>query len=228
VLAELHQRIRPTVLAAERTLPVPAALAPLFPVGGLVRGSSLALNGPGATSVALSLLAELTRTGSWVAVVGLGSLGWAAAADAGVVLRRTVAVTQPPLSQWAVVVAALVDAVDVVVVDPRHQVRATDAHRLAARARERGTVMMRLTVPDGARRFRWPSEADVAITAQSRWSGLRSGWGSLEPVSLRLTPSGRRGRPVAPVEVVIGPAGSVESAGGVGPAGSVPRLRRVV
>ncbi len=62
---------RPVALAGEQLLAVLAPLAPLFPEGGLRRGSTVTVEaGPGATSLALALGAAASAAGSWVA-------GWA-------------------------------------------------------------------------------------------------------------------------------------------------------
>lgn len=210
-LAQIVERIRPTVLSGERTLPVPEALARVFPLGGLARGSRLSLRGTGAASVCMATIAEASKAGSWVAVVGVGAWGWAAAARAGWSLERSVFVTEPPVGQWGTVVAALVDAVDIVVVDPTHQVAAADARRLAARSRERGAVVVDLAVDDGRRRFRWPTEPDLTLTVESRsWSGLEAGHGILGERVVRVSADGRRGAARARhVELVLGSSGSV-------------------
>lgn len=193
-LSEIIERIRPTVLAAERTLTVHEALRPLFPLGGLARGSRLSLRGTGAASVCMATLAEASREGSWIAVVGVGAWGWSAAARAGWSLERSVFVVEPPVGQWGTVVAALVDAVDVVVVDPAHQVTAADARRLAARSRERGAVVVDVSVADGRRRYRWPTEADLTITVEPvAWEGLEAGHGVLGDRVVRVNGGGRRG-----------------------------------
>ncbi|MBA2496786.1 MAG: hypothetical protein H0V33_06755, partial [Acidimicrobiia bacterium] len=96
-LAALAERVRPTVLAGEQVLPVLGALDGLLP-GGLRRGSSLAVGvgragrPGGATSLALAVAAGPSAAGSWVAAVGVPSLGLAAAAGYGVDLDRLVLV----------------------------------------------------------------------------------------------------------------------------------------
>ena len=135
---------RPVALAREQLLPVLTPLAPLFPEGGLRRGSTIFVEGPGATSLALALGAATSAAGSWVAAVGLPSLGMLAAAELGVALERVVVVATPPAEAWATVVAALLDAVDLVWAGLPSRVGAGDARRLAARARERGSVLMAL------------------------------------------------------------------------------------
>ena len=76
----------------------------------------------GATSLALALAAGASQAGSWVAAVGLGSLGLVAAAELGVALDRLVLVADPGRERtgWASVVAALVDGFDVVLVAAGH------------------------------------------------------------------------------------------------------------
>jgi putative intracellular protease/amidase len=102
----LAERVRPVMLARDRQLPVLPALESLFPGGALRRGSVVAVGsgadagpvpgsdaGPsGTTSLALALAAGPSQGGSWVATVGLGSLGLLAAADLGVALDRLVLV----------------------------------------------------------------------------------------------------------------------------------------
>jgi len=210
-LAALIEQIRPTVLSGERVLPVTSALQPVFPLGGLARGSRVALRGTGAASVCMATLAEASREGSWVAVVGVAAWGWAAAARAGLRLERTVFVAEPPPGQWGTVVAALVDAVDVVVVDPTHQVTASDARRLAARSRERGSVIVNVALDDGRRRFRWPSDPDLTLSVQTlSWTGLEAGHGALGDRVVGIEADGRRGAARARrVEVLISAGGVV-------------------
>ena len=217
-LAEIAERIRPTVLAAEQTLDVPEPLDELFPLGGITRGSRVSLRGAGATSLCMAMLAEASRQGSWIAVVGVASFGWAAAARGGWNLQRCVFVDEPPASQWGTVMAALVDALDIVVTDPAHPVGATEARRLAARSRERGSVIVDLALEAGLdgggagrTRSRWPAEADLTLTAHTNgWSGLGVGTGLLGERALRVEAIGRRGagRPRT-IEVSVGTDGSV-------------------
>jgi hypothetical protein len=56
-LRQVGEHVRPVALAGERTLPVAAPLAGLFPDGGLRRGSSLSVDGvAGVTSLALAVV----------------------------------------------------------------------------------------------------------------------------------------------------------------------------
>jgi hypothetical protein len=184
-VAELRNLVQPTSLATERILPVLPPLAPLLPAGGLACGSTVQV--VGATSLVLGLVAGASQAGSWTAVVGTGSVGWAAAADLGVDLDRTVVVPEVALGDWGEVTAALVDAVDVVVVAPRFPVRERDARRLAARARERGAVLI-VSSP----RFPWPVDPEVSLEVSGRWVGVGDGEGRLAARRITVAVSGRR------------------------------------
>ena len=108
------------VLAEERTLPLVAALADLFPGKSLRRGSTVVVSRgafPGATSLALALLSGPCAGGSWCAVVGAAELGLVAAAQHGLDLER-LALVPSPGAQWPVVTAALLEGFDVVLVCP--------------------------------------------------------------------------------------------------------------
>jgi hypothetical protein len=186
---ELADRRRPLTLAREQVVAVPAPLAGLFPEGGLRRGSTVVVrpgqrSGAGATSLALALMVEASQTGSWCAVVGLSELGPVAAAGLGVRLER-LALVPSPGDQWPVVTAALLDAVDIVLVRPPWRPRLTDARRLMARARERGAVLLPFSES-------WPDGADLRLAVMaSAWQGLGQGHGHLQARAVQVAASGR-------------------------------------
>jgi hypothetical protein len=220
-LRQVAERVAPVTLARERTLPLHEALQPLLPDGVLARGSVVGVQGVGATSLALALAAEASRAGSWTVVVGLPAVGLAAADELGVDLGRLALVAAPPddPSAWAPALAALVGAVDVVVLDGRAPLRAGEVRRLAARARERGSVLVPtlasgLARPGGEGRTggrghrgrgrgdhpigEWTT--DVTLTAaDARWEGLGDGHGHLRRRRLTVTAEGR-GRAARPRE----------------------------
>jgi hypothetical protein len=161
-------------------LPVIRELRPLLPGGGLRRGSTIATSG--AASLVIGLLAAASQAGSWCAVVGVPTLGAVAAAEAGVALDRLALVPHPG-PDWANVVAALLDGVDVVVTAPPGPVAASLTSRLAARARQRGSVLIGYG--------RWPG-ADVSINSMhSVWEGLDDGRGRLRRRRFTVTARGR-------------------------------------
>jgi hypothetical protein len=169
-------------LAGERLLPVVPALRPLLPGQGLRRGTTVAVGRSAA--LALALVAGASAAGSWVAAVGLPDLGIVAAAETGIVLERLALVPDPGARAWPIVVAALLDAVDVVLVRPPAGLPAGQARRLAARARERGAVL----VPLGA----WSQPADLRLAvATSNWQGLGQGHGRLRTRWVEVVVGGR-------------------------------------
>jgi Mrp family chromosome partitioning ATPase len=171
-LARARQRVTPVVLARDRALPVLDALAPLLP-DGLRRGSTVSVaGGPGATTLALALAVAASAEGSWTAVVGAPSVGLASALEVGLAPERLLVLAEVRRDVWATVVAALVDSVDLVLVSaPR--AAPGDARRLAARARERGAVIVAL--PRGGEGW-WPVGPDVRLgVGATSWSGPAGG-----------------------------------------------------
>ncbi len=183
-LSEAGRRAAPVVPARERVLPVPGALGELLPGGAVVRGSVVAVDGTrgaGVTSLALALAAAATDSGEWAAALDLdATFGGEAAHEVGVALERF-AVVRPgaaglPPARWASVVAALLDGVSLVVTEVPRYARAVDARRLAARARERGSVLVPVVGP----RTPWPAEATLRLHADGgEWRGLTAGAGLL-------------------------------------------------
>lgn len=188
-LQQLAERVRPTVLAREQVLPVLPALRDLLPGGALQRGTIVGVEGEAATSLALALAAGPSAVGSWVAVVGIPTLGLEAAAEIGIALERLVLVQRPSPSSWGSVVAALVGSFDVVLLAPVHRMRSTNARRLAARSRERGSVLVQV----GATAGRSSLECDLRLTTgRVRWHGLGRGHGHLQARDVQVEANGRR------------------------------------
>jgi hypothetical protein len=182
-LSELQRsgHVQKLTVAQDQLLPVRADLAPLFPWGALKRGTVVEAHSPALT---LALLGEATTQGSWAAVVGSPELGLAAAGEYGIALQRLVVVRCPSSDQLATVIAALVDALDIVVVGPRLVQRAVDARRLGARAKERGCVLIS--------RGGWLEGPDVSLQVTSqRFAGLVDGHGHLAGWSVDVEASGR-------------------------------------
>ena len=223
-LGGLAERVCPVTLRREQRLPVLSAFEDLLPGAGLRRGATVSIGSTagvgGATSLALALVAEASRAGSWVAAVGIPSLGLVAADELGVALERLVLVTAPERDAWGGVVAALVDGFDLVILHAgRAGVRPGDARRLVARARERGTVLLQLGAV-------WPEGADLQLeVTHARWEGLDDGHGHLRARKVRVTRSGR-GEAAEPrradfwlpgtdgrVELVIAPARPLRAVG---------------
>ncbi|MEH1124803.1 hypothetical protein [Micromonospora sp. CPCC 206061] len=199
---------------ATNALPVVAELAPLLPWGGLRRGATIATAGSGA--VLMTLIGGAQRAGGFVAVVGCPWFGAVAAPEYAVDLSR-LALVPDPGPQWDHIVAILMDGVDLVVVAPAEDVPAGVASRLAARARQRGCVLMptsRLDA-DGTRPpLRWPGADLVLEVTGHRWEGLGQGQGRLRRLEVDVTARGR-GSAVAPrrVRVPMPPQSLTDDAG---------------
>ena len=229
-LGALAERVRPASLSRDQErLPVLPPLEGLLPGRGLRRGSSVSVGAVagigGSTSLALALVARASATGSWVAAVGVPSLGLVAADELGVALERLVMVAAPERDAWGGVVAALIDGFDVVILQPgRGGVRPVDARRLVARCRERGTVLLQLGTG-------WPEGADVVLEiGRARWEGVDDGHGHLQARKVRIE-GGGRGEAAVPRRVDLwlpGPTGGVEGvlSSPVAPTAPAARPRR--
>ncbi|NKS56157.1 hypothetical protein GS504_01940 [Rhodococcus hoagii] len=148
--------------ATLRTLPVPGPLAELIPHGGLVRGSTVQVSG--VASLQAGLVAAVTGSGGWAALVGRPSLGLLAAVEMGAQLRRCALIPDAP--DPVAVAAILVDGLDLVVMSLGGiDVPLSRARAVAARARRNGTV---LVVTEG----RWPT-VDLHLDARvASYAGL--------------------------------------------------------
>ena len=86
---------------------------------------------------------------------------------------------------------------------PRHRISNTDARRMAARLRERGSVLIHIG-------DRWPVGADVQLDiATGEWEGLGDGHGVLRSRRLDIQGGGRgsASRPVSSKSSCLAPAG---------------------
>jgi hypothetical protein len=170
-------------LGAQRVLPVPVELRPLLPAGGLRRGTTVAVR---SASALLALLSAASQAGSWCAVVGMPQLNPVAAAELGVVLERLAFVPHPG-THWTTAVAALLDGFDLVVAAPPGPIAPSVASRLAARARQRGSVLL----PAGPLCATWAG-ADLTVEAvRGEWAGLGAGRGRLRARELTIRAWGR-------------------------------------
>lgn len=182
---------RHPTLVGSQLVEVDPTLGALLPHAGLQRGTTTGIRGSsGATSLALALVAGALRTGSWGAVVGLEGLGVEAAADLGVPLER-LALIPSPGDAWAEVTGTLLGAMDVVVLRPPVGCRGGVARRLAARCRERRSL---LVVVGSEERQRWPEPLDIHLEVRAiSWHGTERGAGTLTQRLVEVRAGGRRG-----------------------------------
>jgi len=212
LLDQAARLVSPLALAHEQTLPVLPVLEGLLPGGAIRRGSTIEVEGPGATSLALALAAGPSAAGSWTALVGVPFVGLTAAGEAGVALNRLFVVRPPTPKSWSGVVAALIGSVDVIVIDGRHRCGSRDLRRLTARLRERGSVLVR--VGSGSKS---PSSGRSGVGADVRmrvvateWEGLGDGHGALHRrlVEVKADGRGSSARPRSSRLFLPGPTGA--------------------
>jgi hypothetical protein len=185
-LNRIAELATPVTLAREHTLPVMDPFTELMPRVGLRRGSTVIVEGPGSTTLAVALAVQSSVSGSWVAAVGMPELGQSAASELGAALQRWAFVDHPG-DRACEVVAALVGSVDLVLVGPHVRMGRAHTRRIAARMRERGTTVIQVC-PDS----RETLSADVHLRVDtSKWVGLQDGHGRLEARLVEVSTVGK-------------------------------------
>lgn len=175
------------------SLPTHPAFDGLLPGGGLKPGAVYAL-APSA-ALLLALLSRPSRDGVWCAAVGMPDLGAEAAEHYGVALDRFVLIPDPG-PRWLAVTATIAEVLPVIAVRPPGRVGDAEAARVAARLRDRGTVLLV--------QGRWPQAEAVIDVVDARWSGLGDGHGYLSgrevtvAVASRRAPGVKRARMLLP------------------------------
>lgn len=176
------------VSSKDRSIEVSGPLRALVP--RLQRGIVAVVDGEpghGSTTLALQFGAAVSALGEWISILDPeGSLSGLALLEAGIVAERCAVVRRVPTDRWALVVASLLDGVSLVIAEAPSRLRAADARRLIARARERAALLV-ITGP-------WPAEAALRMRAEGgEWLGLGDGSGSLERRDVRARLETRRG-----------------------------------
>lgn len=191
-LAAVETRVGTTREAGDSPrLPLTETLEPLLPEG-LQRGTVASVEG--STSLMLALAAGASREGSWTAIVGMPAVGIVAAARRGIDLARLVLVPHPG-SQAVEAAGACVDGMDVTLLGPRLALSDQDRRRLAARARERGSVIL----ASGP----WTGAHLTLAVERSAWRGLGAGEGRLRERDLTVAVAGRRSGAMRRVRVTL-------------------------
>ena len=151
------------------------------------------VSGTGATSLALALLAGGTTGQAYAAAIGLPHLGLEAAGELGVTLEHLVLCPTPGRA-WPEATALALEACALVLLAPPTACTEAVARRLAARVRERRSLLLLLAGPAGSP-WSWPGVRDVVLEAAAvHWTGLCEGPGRLETRELLVTVSGHRAR----------------------------------
>lgn len=157
-------------------IPVHPDLRSSFPTG-LRHGSVYTLSG--STTVAMGLLAEPTKAGSFCAAVGLPNFSVESAIAWGTDLSKLVLVPHPPAQDWVSVVAALTEIADLILAARPPHVTPGEVERLHARLRTRRTTL----VVAGA----WPRAVAHIDAVTTGWDGLGQGYGALLHQQVKIT-----------------------------------------
>lgn len=197
------------VPARDRCFPVDEAFVPMLPDAGLVRGRVVGCTGPAAMSLGFALATRATATGSWLAAVGVHTMGVEAVAELGVPLERLVAIaTDRRPATWADRVGAAADGFDLIITCPPAGAERV-ARKIKQRLQARGVVLLAIghTSPG--------MSCDVEFnTTAVDWAGLGHGHGSLLARRAMVQVSGRRvPRPVERELWLPGPTGGVAVVG---------------
>ncbi|MBO2457186.1 hypothetical protein [Actinomadura violacea] len=190
-LRDLARSLEHASAPPARAVPVLHALRPVVP-GGLRPGSAVGLDGPGAASLALALVAGVSRhggadgEGGWCGIVGVPSFGVVAAAGMGAEPERLLLVDDPG-DRWPDVVAALAEAVELVLLCPPERPGAAAVRRLSALARKHGCVLT-LTGPFARD---WPGVRLRLRLDAVAWEGVGDGHGRLRGRRARVVAEGR-------------------------------------
>ena len=173
--------------ARDRCLPVDEAFADVLPDAGLQCGRVVGCTGPAAMSLALALASRSVIVGSWLAVVGVPTLGVEATAEFGIPLSRLVVVdAHGGPAVWAERVAAAADGFDVVLTCPPAGAERV-VRKVRTRLQARGVVMIVIAPVK-------PSvSCDLEFTTTSvAWGGLGQGHGHLTSRRVTVQAGGRR------------------------------------
>jgi hypothetical protein len=200
VLAQLGQRVKPIVLARERTMPLVGVMTPLFPEGELVRGRVISCAGAASMSIASAVVREALVAGAWMALIDVNTFGADAAAEFGIPLERVVRIesgseSEPDLGfdssrRWIEVMGAAVDGFDIVVTcvpaSLRGDHRPSAVRKLTSRLVQRGAVVV--TIGEAG-----ALACDVELTTErTLWEGLGDGVGHLRRRRIDIVAGGRR------------------------------------
>lgn len=217
VVAELAARVQ----AMEATRPARTALAlddaghALLP-DGLVAGNTYLIEG--STTLAAALAASACAPGYWSAVIGVPALGAEAAHAHGLDLDRTLLVPDPG-PDWCEVVAAVIEAVSVVVLTPPSRPSPGEVARISARLRARTAALILLAEDEAGPARTWPRVAARITLHGSRWRGIGEGRGHLtgRELGIEVTTRSAPPRRVTLIQQIDGlrrPSEAIQSAEG--------------
>ncbi len=204
----LHQVVRglPPPSGMTERLPLDGEVAGLFGEGGLPLGSTVVVRGQqgqGLLTLALAVLARMSRETGYLGIVNLARVGLLSASELGVDLARLIVIARP-VPQVARVASILLEGCTAVLLGDERHLEGADAERLQRRARERAAVLFVLDPNDRARRWREVPDVTLTVT-HSRTRGLGDGAGRLLARELSITTHHRRRPPQHTPQMILLP-----------------------
>jgi hypothetical protein len=190
------------VLPNAGLLPVLPALRDLLPDGALQRGSVVAADDW--SLLCLALAAGPVAAGAWCAAAGLPHLGVRAAAEVGLDPARLLLIGDLG-TNWAQVVASLLDGCDLVLLRPPERASAQVRRKLEAAVRRYGAVLL---VAGG-----WAGAHTRLRVISREWTGVGTGHGRLRARQALVLADGRGrwARPRTRWLWLPGPDGSISA-----------------
>lgn len=180
---------------------------------GIPVGAGLSVASSGSTALLLAMVAEVMKDGEWVAVVGMPTLGMAAAAELGIDLSRLVLVGDPG-AHAPRVLAALIDGFDAVVIGRGVRLNAGQRRSLLGRARGQRTTIFS---------HDWP-ESSVRVEARVvSWRGVGYGEGYVRERDIDVRKRGHGGERTVRLSLKGGRVAVAASTAALAPATKVLR-----
>ncbi|MDY3126505.1 MAG: hypothetical protein SOW59_00025 [Corynebacterium sp.] len=179
-----YARQEQTICPSEKVIYLGSDLSAAFPYGGLMRQSAISVTD--CPAVIVELMAQVTKSGNSVAVVGWPELLFGGLIEHGDV-SRVIAIPEPGADPWSVV-SVLVEGLDVVIYHGLPvDLSPTRARPIWARIRSGNAAV--ITV--GARLPGTDTHLEAAV---QNYHGIGEGSGRIRgfDVSLRCTSKGRR------------------------------------
>lgn len=179
VRGAIAPQLRPcssSVIAGE-SFAVPSALEKLLP-GGLPAGQ--VVNVSGSTSVLFALAAHAAGTRGWCAALGLTQVGWAAVADLGIDLGRTIVI--PGDKHLIKALDIVLESFPICILGPQVAITSGQRRTLEGKIRQRKALVLA---------YKWP-QAPLALQARPcSGQGMRSGAGRIRSLRWEISLTGK-------------------------------------
>lgn len=190
------------------SFPIPPALSELLP-RGLQAGQIVEV--AGSTSVLFAMAAHAAGNQRWCAVIGAQSLGWAALADLGLDMARTIVI--PPHEHAVKALDIVLECFPICILGPQVTIPGGQRRTLRGKVRHHKTLVLA---------YHWPQAGTALRVRPCGGQGLRRGAGRLRAVEWEVTLAGAMGtapRARRAVRVCLDEQGHLRAGSALGVAG---------